>query len=210
MQLYNLTPKYQMRRILMCESEQIVDIYKTLKKDAPFVGKVAVKAIMQNGAFYGIFLANKLVACGGYCKKGTPIPFIKRLTNALKTPNKSAVILPFAGNVKHCVKLLNYFCGHSNFENYVLAMPTTSESALFMACFKHEMKLVALCPLENLRIHYIFLSKGTVQSTAKQSIIILKQDSLILSRSLEQGYVGVELQDNYIRLEKQNEGSNTG
>ncbi len=206
---YGIAPKFQMRRLLMCESDRIVKLYSQLKKDAPFVGKTAVRAIMQNGAFYGVFQGENLLACGGFCKQNTPLSFVKRLCCSYKISKSAMVIMPFAGEIKHSIKLLNYFCKENSNLQFVFAMPITTDKKLLNACFLNKMTLVALRPLENLRIHHIFFYKGAVQTNQNESIIILLQDTLILSRSLEQGYAGVELDENYIRLEKKNEGGNT-
>ncbi len=206
----NISPKFQMRRILMCESDKVVQLYKTLKKDMPFVGKSAVKVIMQNGAFYGVYQGNNLIACGGFCKQNTPLSFVKRLCGCVPALKNAAIIIPFAGQSVHCVKLLHFFCKDENAFSYILSIPSSTDILLLNACFKHNMKLIALRPLENLRVHYIFFSKHAVQTVPENSIIVSLQDTLILSRTLEQGFIGVGLQDNYVRLEKMNESGYTG
>ncbi len=205
----NMSPKFKMRRILMCESDKVVELYKTLKKDSPFVGKTAVKVIMQNGAFYGVFQGDNLLACGGFCKQSTPLSFVKRLCSSFNIPKKATIIIPLAGQSAHCIRLLNFFCKDNSTFSFVLTLPASANIKLFNACFLSDMKLISLRPLENLRVHYIFFNKHAVQTEQNNSIIVSLQDTLILSRSLDQGYVGVSLQDNYVRLEKMHESGYT-
>ncbi|MEG2930907.1 MAG: hypothetical protein RR825_03895 [Ruthenibacterium sp.] len=194
----------RLRRLLRQDMDEAVALYAELSRDGAWADGVTLCALLRCGALWGGFCGGTMVICGGLCPSDAPVAVAQAARATGLISARAMLLLPAAGSAAQMqlfteALLKNAACRDAQ---PVALVPVKTGAEFAAGCFAAGLVLCGVRPLVSLRPHYLFAARIGVQTDAKNSTMIALQDTYALSRLLEQGFCGVALRDNEVRMEK--------
>ncbi len=195
------------RRLLKYDMYDVISLYKSVAGDGAWMSEETYLKLIAQGEAWGVIDKGKIVACCAMCGASLQTTTVKMLCRYELLCGKSMLILPPCGDSKYWLELLVFllkraddFRSQGDKTRHVLCLPVKTGTQFVGTYFDAGLTMVAVRPLDRLRINYIFFSDFNVQTDEKNSIMVSKADTLSLSRCLEHGYHAIGTEGFYFKL----------
>lgn len=198
---------FTVRRLCLADAPKALGLYAAQGRDSVWTAAQTPETLLENATLWGGFLGHDLCLCGGICSAAAPLPICDAMRKTNLVPADCTLFLPPAATADGAPYLAHFLQillaqrlqettdVHSN--GLAAVLPVKTGMPLAGAFFAAGFTLSAVRPLFQLRPHYVFLQTDylhvSVQSAPPHSIMIPLEDTLSLSRMLEEGCAGTGL-----------------
>ena len=193
-----LQPRLEARGLVRQDWKEARALYTGLGRDGEWAADLEEDAFWQAGEWWGLYCDRRLILCCALAAADRQVLQIRALCGAQKSlalpdhVRPQSYLLPpaFRPEAAAYAGAFLRFLTQDQQRPALAALPVKTGGGMLDGYFAAGCCLWAVRPLLSLRPHYIFLYVG-MQNWPECRIMVKEQETLALSRTLEEGNAGV-------------------